>query len=243
MSNSTPTLALGPKAYSSWSLRPWLLLKHVGYPFTESVHPVNGAGSTPHPALSALSPSGLVPCLTTPLGDRVWDSLAIIEFVAEQPSLARPAWPADPRARALARCFAAEMHSGFSDLRSALPMNVKYALPAPPPLPPRAAAQVARVTALWAEARAAWGAPSGEGPFLFGAFCAADAMFAPVALRFRTYAIAPAQPAAAEYLAALLADPFVQEWVAAGLLEGGELVHEGYDAQVAAMGGVLVAPK
>ena len=98
------------------------------------------------------------------------------------------------------------------------------------------------MAAIWAQTRRDYGIPSGAGPFLFGAFCAADAMFAPVALRFSTYAIALEDPDAAAYLAALLADPHIQSWVAAGRAEGGELTHPGYDAKAAELGGVLVAP-
>ena len=229
---------LGPKAYSSWSLRPWLLAKELGFPFTEEVHPVNGAGGGPHPALAAFSPSGLVPCLVLPTSDVVWDSLAILEYLSENSG--GRGWPADARARAFARCISAEMHSGFSAVRGEMPMNVKYALPAPAPLSAAAQAQVARIARLWAQARAAWGAPSGAGPYLFGAFCAADAMFAPVALRFRTYAVALEDPLARAYCEALLANEHVAAWCAAGRAEGGALLVEKYDAACEALGGTRV---
>ena len=133
------TLFLGPKNYSSWSLRPWLVCKHVGLQVIEEVYPVNGAGAAagPNPKLRELSPSGLVPCLRTASGQAVWDSLAIIEYVAEQPNLARPVWPAAADARAFARCISAEMHSGFADVRGFMPMNVKYQLKAAPEFPPK----------------------------------------------------------------------------------------------------------
>jgi len=226
-------LILGPKNYSSWSLRPWLLLRHAGLPFTEEVVPISAAAS--------ISPSGLVPCLVLPTGAAVWDSLAICEWAAEQPGMAGRVWPSDPAARAFARCMAAEMHSGFGDLRAALPMNCKFVVPAPgAPLAPKVAAHVARITALWREARERWGAPSGAGPYLFGAFSAADAMYAPVALRFRTYSVQVADPTAAAYQATVLADEHVRAWVAAGLEEGGDLVSTMYDEKAVEMGGVKV---
>jgi glutathione S-transferase len=232
---------LGPKAYSSWSLRPWLLAKELGYEFTEEVHPVSGAGSSsgPHPALGAVSPSGLVPCLALPNGDAVWDSLAICEYLSEAAGGGR-GWPADPRARAFARCISAEMHSGFGAVRAEMPMNVKFALPAPAPLSAAATAQVARIVRLWADARREWGAPSGGGPYLFGAFCAADAMFAPVALRFRTYAVRVEDALARAYCEALLENAHVVAWCAAGRVEGGELLVERYDLACAELGGVRV---
>lgn len=230
-----PVLHLGPRAYSSWSLRPWLLAKSLDYAFEEEVHPVNGAGAGPHPGLLALSPSGLVPCLVLPSGDVVWDSLSIMEYLNEVTG--GRAWPADARARAFARCASAEMHSGFAAVRAELPMNVKYALPAPTPLSAAAVTQVARIQGLWAHARREWGARSGGGPYLFGAFCAADAMFAPVALRFRTYAVPVEDPEARAYYEALLGNEHVGAWCAAGRAEGAALRVEKYDAVCEALGG------
>jgi len=226
---------LGPKAYSSWSLRPWLLAKELDFPFTERIHPVNGAGSGPAPELKAFSPSGLVPCLALPNGDAVWDSLAIMEYLNE--ATGGRAWPADPRARAFARCISAEMHSGFSSVRSEMPMNVKYTLShSPAPLSESALAQVARIQALWAQARREFGKPSGAGPYLFGAFSAADAMYAPVCLRFHTYGIPVEDPDAGKYYINMLSNEHVIAWCNAGREETGDLLVEKYDAALISMG-------
>jgi len=236
------TLIIGQKRYSSWSLRPWLLLKHVSaaYPalaFSEEAFDVEGLGGAPNPRLLALSPSGLVPALRDgATGDVIWDSLAIAEWAADR-APAGAVWPADARARAFARCMAAEMHSGFSALRGALSMHVVMRLAAPLALAPAVAADVARITSLWAEARARWGAPSRAGPYLFGAFSAADAMFAPVVFRFVTYRVAPAEPLAAAYVAAMRADPFMREWERAAFGETRGSVKK-YDDHLAALGGV-----
>ena len=199
-------LVIGNKNYSSWSLRPWLLLEHFAIPFEE----VRIALYTPEsrPLLKTHSPSGKVPALIDGTV-AIWDSLAICEYVAELEA-ARTAWPEDRAARAIARSVAAEMHSGFATLRELMPMNVR----ARGRRVDRTAAlgdDIARVQELWTSCRERAGS---DGPWLFGRFSIADAMFAPVACRFRTYDVACAGTAAA-YLATLLAHPALQRWSAA----------------------------
>jgi glutathione S-transferase len=189
------TLYIGNKNYSSWSLRAWLALKHVGTPFKEVVIPLEGAG-LPTAAIHPHSPSGKVPALR--YGDLVvWDSLAIGEYLAEEFHQAH-LWPTDRIARAFARCASAEMHSGFPNLRSALPMNIRRT-PFTLPLTPAVETEVARIVSLWNECRRRFGA---NGPFLFGRFSLADAMFAPVATRFRTYGV-PLDEKTASYVSAI----------------------------------------
>lgn len=204
------TLVLGSKARSSWSLRPWLLLRHHEVPFEEIVLPLGQPDSRAR--ILEHSPSGKVPCLLHgPV--KVWESLAICEYAAE--TLALPqAWPLDPAARALARAMAAEMHAGFADLRRELPFD---ALRKPAPQAPgeQAAADIARVLALWREARSRHGQ---GGPWLFGRFGIADAMFAPVALRFHAYAVTLDGPER-EYVYNVLMHPAVQEWLDAAAAE------------------------
>lgn len=192
------TLIIGNKNYSSWSMRPWLLMKHFGIPFEERYIPLF-AGDYKRQILQ-YSPSGRVPCLLD--GDlAVWDSLAISEYLAERhPGL----WPADPAARAIARSVSAEMHSGFTALRSTLGMNIRRRAPRPIPNPD-VQADVDRIIRIWTDCRQRFGVSSGE-PFLFGAFTIADAMYAPVCFRFQTYGITP-EGLAGEYLAAMLASP------------------------------------
>ncbi len=209
------TLVIANKAYSSWSMRPWLLLRHFDLPFDEIVIPMD------HPTtkadMLAHAPTGKCPSLSD--GDvRVWDSLAIVEYVAETyPGL--PIWPRDRAARAMARSLAAEMHSGFPALRGQMPMNLRRA-PAPRILEPAVQAavdaDVARIEAAWRAARARFGA---EGPFLFGAFSAADAMFAPVVSRLHAYAVPVAADTLA-YMAAMTALPAWRDWQAEADAEG-----------------------
>lgn len=227
-------LVIGQKRYSSWSLRPWLLLKHMGVSFEENVIAVEGIGYNAR--LLSVSPSGLVPCLID--GDQsVWDSMAIAEFMHERLGPGK-VWPADPVARTHARCISAEMHSGFPDVRAELSMNIGYVLPsgAPPvALSPRCTAQLGRIFELWRDARTRFGVPSGAGPFLFGAFSAADAMYAPIAFRIRTYGVRVDEPVAAAYVAALLGDAHMSEWERAALVETDGTVAK-YDATAAALG-------
>jgi glutathione S-transferase len=203
-------LTVGNKNYSSWSLRPWLALKAAGIPFEETVIPLDVPGSKEQ--LLARSPAGKVPVLQDG-AVTVWESLAIIEYAAEKfPDAGL--WPADAAARAHARAIASEMHAGFTPLRRQCPMNMwrpvkKLALN------DDTAANVARIDAMWADCRARFGS---GGPFLFGRFSAADAMYAPVVSRFHTYGIDVSVPSAA-YMQAMMALPAWQEWCAAALKE------------------------
>ena len=207
---STLTLVLGTKNYSSWSLRPWLLLRHLGIAFAERViHFDTQEFATQVPQLS---PSRRVPVLLH--GElRVWDSLAICEYASELAG--GRGWPADPALRAEARSLAAEMHAGFPALRAACPMNAR-ARNRRVPMTPELERDVERVTAIWDACRRR---PRAAGPWLFGAYSAADAMYAPVALRFLTYGL-PAAGAAADYLQAVLADAELRRWIADAETEG-----------------------
>lgn len=198
------TLVIGNKAYSSWSLRPWLLMKHAGIPFEEVKLSLYQEGAKQR--LLSHSGAGKVPVLRD--GDlTIWDSLAIAEYLAEKHP-ERKLWPADSKARAQARSASAEMHSSFSSLRSQMPMNVRRRVPRKPT--PEVAADIARIQAIWTDCRGRFGA---GGPFLFGTFCIADAMYAPVASRFHTYGVDLAEPSRA-YAQTLLGLPAFQAWVA-----------------------------
>jgi glutathione S-transferase len=195
-------LIIGDKNYSSWSMRPWVLMRHFGIAFDETLIPLR----TPDTAaqIRAVSPSGKVPCLIDDAGHAIWDSLAIAETLAERHP-AQALWPADPGARARARCVSAEMHSGFMAMRNEMPLDIRATLPGRK-LSAAALADVARVDTLWRDCLAASG-----GPFLFGAFTIADAMYAPVVLRFVTYA-PPLSEIAAGYVERMLAEPAVAAW-------------------------------
>jgi glutathione S-transferase len=202
------TLVIGDKNLSSWSLRPWLALKQCGIPFTERRIRLRQPESKA--AILAQSPSGKVPVLQTD-GLVVGDSLAILEFLAERhPNCGL--WPKDAEARALARSFAAEMHAGFPTLRNDMSMDLMARLPTPP-IGDELSSEIARIVAIWRETRRRYGA---NGPFLFGGFTNADAMFAPVATRFRTYGVDLARfgddGSAAAYGEAILALPAMGEW-------------------------------
>jgi glutathione S-transferase len=202
-------LYIGNKNYSSWSLRPWLLMRHFGIPFRE--HLVSVAGRAWNAALKPIAGNARVPCLHED-GFQVWDSLAIVETLAErQPAI----WPADAKARARARSVCAEMHAGFTALRTAMPMNLKLRLKGRP-AEPDVQRDIDRVVEIWLDARSNFAA--GDGPWLFGDFSAADAMFAPVACRFDIYNVPLPLPAAA-YRDAVLAHPALLEWRQAGLQE------------------------
>lgn len=221
------TLYLGNKNYSSWSLRAWLLFRHLGLPFREEM--VSVAGRPFNPALKPIAGNGRVPCLHDD-GFQVWDSLAIAEYLAERhPTL----WPEDAKARARARSISAEMHSGFPNLRTAMPMNLKLKLKGKPATP-EVQRDIDRIVEIWEEARRDFGQPSGAGPYLFGAFGIADAMFAPVVWRLHIYNVA-LPPVAAAYSAAVLAHPAVQEWYAAALQE--TEAHPHYDLLANEYGG------
>ena len=204
------TLVIGNKNYSSWSMRPWVLLKQLAIPFDEVKLRFNSKEWDE--SIKRWSPSGLVPVLWR--GEQsVWDSLAIMEAVHEWfPD--RGVWPRDAVARAFARCAAAEMHSGFRDLRTHMPMNIRASHPGKG-MQPGVQANIDRICALWTEARSRFGA---GGPFLFGSFSACDAMYAPVVMRFNTYAVS--LPAEAErYCAAMRDAPGVRAWIDGALQE------------------------
>jgi glutathione S-transferase len=207
---SVLTLVIGNKNYSSWSLRPWLLLAQAGLEFEEVRVPLGSADFAER--VRAYSPAGKVPALRHGALS-VWDSLAICEYVAEAfPEIG--AWPRDPEERALARCVSAEMHSGFGALRGQMPMNVRASgrrVPSTPALE----ADIARVCAIWRECRAL-GKP--RGPFLFGDFSIADAMYAPVVFRFATYGVSlgPVEAAYAESMRRL---PAMVKWAESAAAE------------------------
>lgn len=200
-------LFIGNKAYSSWSLRGWLAAKQSGLPFEEAVVPLYDEEWEKRREGDEFAPSsGKVPILWD--GDIVvWDSLAIIEYLNEKSGGDR-FWPADVGARAVARSMAAEMHSSFASLRREHSMNIRRIYP---PQPPSEGVQhdIERIMQLWAEARARYG---GEEPFLFGAFGAVDIMFAPVVTRFITYQL-PVARFAQGYMRAIIAHPWMQEWI------------------------------
>lgn len=222
-------LYIGNKNYSSWSLRPWLLLKHFGIPFRE--HMVSVAGRDYNAALKPLAGNARVPCLHED-GFQVWESIAIAETLAER----HPAmWPADARARARARSISAEMHAGFTALRTAMPMNLKLKLKGKPPTP-AVQRDIDRIVEIWEEARMQFA--TADGPWLFGAFSVADAMFAPIAWRFHVYNVA-LPPLAATYRDGMLAHPAMQEWYAAALLE--TEAHAHYDGLADEYGGPRAA--
>ena len=201
-------LYIGNRNYSSWSLRGWLAAKLSGEPFEEVE--VSLAGKGPNPANTAFSPSGLVPCLHD--GEAVvWDSYAIADHLAERhPGM----WPADPAARAWARSIAAEMHSGFPTLCSEMAMCIRERVDVRP-WSTALSADIARISGIFDDTRLRFGS---GGDFLCGKFSIADCFYAPVAFRFRTYAVALPGSAGA-CVEALLAHPWLREWEAAALAE------------------------
>jgi glutathione S-transferase len=205
------TLIIANKAYSSWSLRPWILMRHFEIAFDEIVIPL--AHDNTRAELLRYSPAGKCPVLID--GDiTVWDSLAIIEYLAEMyPE--KPLWPKARAARARARSLAAEMHSGFAGLRGLLPMNMRRAV-TKIALTPEASADVARLEQAFQQAREAFGR---AGPFLFGDFSAADAMFAPIVNRLHVYDVA-VMPSTKAYMDAVMALPAWQEWHTQAQVEG-----------------------
>jgi glutathione S-transferase len=204
-----PTLIIGNKNYSSWSLRPWLALKVAGIAFNEELVPLFGDGWTTR---KAELPSGTVPVLEHD-GVVIWETLAILEYAAETWPNAH-LWPQDKAARALARAAANEMHAGFGKLRSHMPMNIRGHYPGRG-LHPGVAENIKRIETLWSACRAKF---NDGGDFLFGEFCIADAMFAPVVSRFTTYAV-KLNPVCQAYGDAVQALPAMQEWSAAARAE------------------------
>ena len=203
-------LIIGNKNYSSWSLRPWIAMKVAGIAFDEEVISLNAQDFKAR--VTKISGTGKVPALVD--GDaQVWESLAILEYLAEKHPDAR-LWPADPAPRALARAIAAEMHAGFVPLRRHLPMNMWRPV-MPRQLTPEVETNVRRIEAMWSDCRTRYG---GDDAFLFGSFGAADAMYAPVVARFHTYAV-KVGGAARAYMDAIMALPAWAEWRGAALAE------------------------
>lgn len=216
-------LVIGNKNYSSWSMRPWVLMRQLGIVFDERKLRFDFAeGSDFRRQVAAISPAGLVPVLLDD-GFAVWDTLAIAEYLAERFPQAG-VWPADAKQRARARSLCAEMHGGFGALRRHCAMNIEAALPdvgqrlwAEQPALQR---DVARLESMWAEALDASG-----GPFLFGEFCAADAFYAPVCTRLVSYAL-PVSDATRAYVRRVLAAPGVAAWIADALAEADYIADE-----------------
>lgn len=205
------TLYIGNKNYSSWSLRPWILMSQLNLPFEEKLVPFTDGGS--YESFRAFSPTGLVPCLVDHGADpdiTVWESLAIVEYLADQhPEV----WPAEQRARAWARAAAAEMHAGFSAIRNECPMNVGLRIELNE-IKDILKKDLARLTELWQQGLDTFG-----GPFLAGAeFTAVDAFFAPVCYRVQTYGLDQPAPCMA-YVNTVLALPSMQSWTTAALAE------------------------
>ena len=202
-------LYIGNKNYSSWSLRPWVLLTHFGIPFEEIKLRLGfDAGSPMKKALAGITPVGLVPVLVDE-GFAVWDTLAIAEYMGEKYA-AKSLWPAQPLHRARARSLCAEMPSGFGALRNHCPMNIEASLPeigAKLAEHPAVVRDLARIVQMWEKQLDEHG-----GPFLFGEFSIPDAYFAPVVTRIDTYAL-PVPPKVAAYVARVLALPAMQSWI------------------------------
>ena len=202
--NNTSLLVLGSKNYSSWSLRPWVFLRKVGLDFRE--HVIHFDAADYQAQIAAVSPSRRVPLLVD--GElKIWDSLAICEYAAERTGRGLPG---DRAARAVARSAAAEMHSGFQTLRDECPMNVR-AVGLRVPRTAQLEADIARVDEFWSQCRQRYG---GSGGWLFGEYSIADAMFAPVVFRFRTYG-ASLRPASQAYVLHAIEDPAMREYRAA----------------------------
>jgi glutathione S-transferase len=206
----TLKLIIGNKKYSSWSFRPWVAMTVAGIPFDEQVIPFESEEF--RRAVGAVSGTGKVPVLIDG-GIRIWESLAILEYLAEK-FPAAGLWPKDVAARAHARVVSNEMHAGFQALRNHLPMNFARRVIKRDLLPP-VVTDVRRIEALWADCRARFGK---SGPFLFGAFSNADAMYAPVVGRFYTYDVDVGEETRT-YMNAVLALPAWQHWTAAGIKE------------------------
>ncbi|WP_135079759.1 glutathione S-transferase family protein [Terasakiella sp. SH-1] len=203
-------IILGNRNYSSWSLRPWLVLKHIGLDFDEIIVPLFEGDFKEE--LLKHSPSGKVPVLKT--GDQeIWDSLAICEYLNEQNPEAH-LWPKDSEARAIARSVSYEMHSGFFNIRNDMPMNIRRTIDG---FEPSGLCQeeISRIIEIWTSCRQRFGQ---AGPFLFGSFSIADAMFAPVVARFRSYGI-EVKGVAADYMQAVWTLSSMEEWATAAASE------------------------
>jgi glutathione S-transferase len=205
-------LYIGNKTYSSWSLRPWIALKLAGIPFEERMIALRSPNSATE--IAKVSPTGKVPVLHDD-GMIIAESMAILEFAAELAPDAQ-LWPRDRQARAVARAVATEMHAGFLPLRNFCPMNIRRVdTPRPMPMPDDVQANCARILSIWNECRTMYGQ---GGPFLFGHFTNADAMFAPVATRFKSYGIKRDRVAEA-YIEAIYSHPVFVEWSASAAKE------------------------
>jgi glutathione S-transferase len=216
------TLHIGNKNYSSWSLRPWILLRELGIPFTEELHVF--AGTVNWSKFRRFSPTGRVPTLVDD-GTAVWDSLAIAEYLAERHA---GVWPQDAAARAWARCAVAEMHAGFSALRNHCSMNCGARVRLHE-ITPALQAELARIDELWTEGLQRFG-----GPFLAGkSFTTADAFYCPVAFRVQSYAL-PLSAVSTAYVHKLLGLAGMRSWYAAGLAEPWR--DPDHEAEIAAVG-------
>jgi len=205
-----PTLVIANKNYSSWSMRPWVLMRALAIDFEEVQ--LKFESDAWRREIGRRSPTGLVPVLWLD-GEPIWESLAIAETVAERfPD--RPVWPRDPAARAHARALCAEMHAGFRAMRGAMPMNIRGAHPGKG-MTPEARRDIDRIVAIWTGCRERFGR---GGELLFGAFTAADAYYAPVVMRFATYAV-ELPPVARAFADAVQALPAVREWCAGARAE------------------------
>lgn len=216
-------LAIGTKAYSSWSLRPWILLKAHNIPFEEDLIPLD----TPEfrPRVNAYNAGSTVPILAD--GDvTVWESLAIMEYIADLfPE--KEIWPRPRDARAFARVIANEMHAGFRGLRAGCPMNLRKRF-AEIDRGELVAKDVARSTTILKQALERFGAPSGQGPYLFGSFTAADAMYTPLVSRFQTYSI-QVDPVVRRYMDAIFDHPAFVEWHDAAMQDPQIVAHDEVD--------------
>jgi glutathione S-transferase len=218
----TYTLITANRNYSSWSLRPWVLMKALGIAFEDRIEPFSQDNN--HAAFKTFSPTGQVPCLIDS-ATTIWDSLGITLYLADRHD---GIWPTNPAARAWAMCAVTEMHGGFSALRGDCTMNVGVRV-TPNPMRPALARDVARITELWAEGLNKFG-----GPFLAGsAFTAADAFFAPVAYRVRTYGLEVGEAGKA-WVEMILAHPAMLQWEAEALAENWREV--GHEAELSAAG-------
>ncbi len=213
------TLVIGNYNYSSWSLRPWALMAHLGLSFTTK----RIALDTPTFAseVAQVSPTACVPVLQHG-ADVIWESIAILEYVSELAG--GRGWPTDAKARAHARAVSAEMHAGFSALRSAWPMNIR-ARHKTTVVTDAMTSAVSRIDAIWQDCRARQAAP---GPWLFGEYSAADAMYLPMVFRFNTYGATALSPVATAYMETALSDPAITPWISAAHAEAEKI--EAYEA-------------
>ncbi len=212
-------LIIGNKAYSSWSMRPWVAMTAQDLKFRETVLPLFAPETSP--TIKKFSDAAKVPILVHG-GITVWESLAILEYLADA-FYDKPFWPTDPHARAVARAISSEMHAGFQPLRQAMSMNLRKTFPARP-IAPDVQENITRIQAMWNDCRVKFGA---GGPFLFGAFSNADAMYAPIVTRFKTYSV-DLDPVSRAYSDAILTHAAIKQWYADAAQE--KWVIEKYEA-------------